>query len=204
MLLLTAVSCADPSNKEEPMPSTSEFSQLTDAGITQIEKTRHARFDLRNHELTKAAVGLDGQNRGPIIGGADKPMITLDLLGPDQTETVETSTIMFLSSTADEPYEGIVWWKSFDTPQQALAELHEDINRWGLNPKRVGTWEENIKGETNYQQVISMGVGRSGLVLDVEGRLKDGHALLKYDIYLDPKYYTPEVQETIRRTGYST
>ncbi|WP_459961089.1 hypothetical protein [Nocardia sp. IFM 10818] len=203
MLFLTATACSTPSSKEEPMPPSSEFSQLTDAGVAQIKRTRHARFDLRNHELTKAAVGLEGQDRGPIIGGADQPMISLELLGPDQAETVETSTIMFLSPSADKPYAGIVYWRSFETPQECLEELRDDITRWGLNAKRVDMWEENSQGESDYQQVVSMGVGRSGLVISVEAYLKRGKPLLKYDIYLEPEYYTPEVQQTIRATGFS-
>ncbi|WP_306359229.1 hypothetical protein [Nocardia sp. CC227C] len=203
VMLLVAVGCAAPSSEEKPVPSTSEFSQLTDAGIAEIEDSRHARFDLRNHELTKAAVGLDGQDRGPIIGGADKPLITLELLGPERTETVQTSTIMFLSTSADTPYEGIVFWQSFDTPQECLAELRTDVTRWGIRVEDIDRWDRNSQGETDYQQVISMGVGRSGLVADVEARLANGHCLLKYDIYLEPRYYTPEVQDTIRRTGSS-
>ncbi|WP_280356636.1 hypothetical protein [Nocardia otitidiscaviarum] len=202
-MLLVAIGCAAPSNEEKPVPITSEFSQLTDAGIAEIEESRHARFDLRNRELTKAAVGLDGQDRGPIVGGADKPMITLELLGPEHTETVQTSTIMFLSASADTPYEGIVFWKSFDTTQDCLAELRTDISRWGIRAEDVDRWERNSQAETDYQQVISMGVGRSGLVAGVEARLKNGNCLLKYDIYLEPRYYAPEVQDMIRRTGSS-
>ncbi|MEV6773310.1 hypothetical protein AB0N05_32220 [Nocardia sp. NPDC051030] len=183
------------------MPNTPEFSQLTDAGIEQIKKTRNARFDLRNHELTKAAVGLDGQDRGPIIGGADGPMITVEFLGPEQAETIETNTLMFLSPNANKPYSGIVFWKSFDDAQQCLDELRDDVSRWGLSAARVDRWAENSKGESNYQQVVSMGVGRSGLVIDVEAYLKDGRALLKYDIYLEPDLYTPQALDEIRTTG---
>lgn len=203
LLLLTVAACGAPELQEEPTSTTSEFSQLTKAGIERIKKNRHARFDLRNHELTKAAVDLDGQDIGPIIGRAGQPMITLELIGPEQTETIETSTIMFLSNGADKPYEGIVWWTSFDEPQQCLTELRNDITRWGLSVEGVDWWERNTQGKTDYKQVVSMGVGRSGLVVDVEARLKRGHCLLKYDIYLEPRYYTPEVQDIIRRTGFS-
>lgn len=205
IVLLTTTACSDSTNQGKPMPDTSEFSQLTKTGIARIQDTQHARFDLRNHELTKAAVGLEGTTMGPIIGGADQPTITLELLGPNQAETEQTSTMAFVSTgPATEPFENIVFWKSFDTIQESLAELNGDIAQWGLNPRLVKQWEENIKDGSDFQQVISMGVGRSGLVIDVEGYIKNGKPLFKYDIYLEPKYYTPEVQATIQASGRSS
>lgn len=201
ILILTAAACSDPARSAHA-PSGSEFSQLTKAGIAEIKRTRHARFDLRNHELTKAAVGLEGTTMGPIVGGADQPDITLELLGPFGTETVQTSTMAFMSTgPASEPIEGVLFWRPIDTPEQALDELRSDIGRWGLNPEDVDWWERNTRGESEYQMVISMGVGRSGLVIDVEAYLKHGKPLLKYDVYLNPEYYTPEAQESIRKYG---
>lgn len=202
MLLLTVASCSAPSNKEEPVPSTTEFSQLTPAGIKQIEKTRHARFDLRDRELTKAAVGMEGQTMGPIVGGATKPMITLELLGPDRTESVETNTMGFVSTgPAEEPYEEIVFFRPFDTPEQANAELREGITRWGFNADNVRQWEDNTRDKADDQQVVSMGIGPSGLVVSVEANLKHGKPLLRYMVHLEPYLYAPQALDDIRRTG---
>lgn len=204
MLLLTAAACSAPSSKEEPLPSTTEFSQLTPAGIEQIKTTRHARFDLRNHDLTKSSVGTEGETMGPIIGGADQPMITLELLGPDRTETVETNTIAVVSTgPASEPYEDIVFWRSLDTPQQANEELRDGITRWGFNPARVSRWEENSQSQSDYRQVVSMGIGPSGLVMEVEAYLQAGKPLLRYIVHFEPRLYTPEVLDRIRSTGLS-
>ncbi|WP_282782592.1 hypothetical protein [Nocardia sp. CC201C] len=187
------------------MPSTTEFSQLTPAGIERIKQTGHARFDLRNRELTKAATGMEGQTMGPIIGGPDQPMITLELLGPDRTETVETNTIGFVSTgPAEAPYDEIVFFRPLDTAQQANAELREGVTRWGFNTRKVDLWEENSRGESDYQQVVSSGIGPSGLVVTVEAYLKSGKPLLRYMVHLEPYLYAPQALEDIRKTGITT
>ncbi|MCP9619919.1 hypothetical protein FOH10_07435 [Nocardia otitidiscaviarum] len=184
------------------MPSTTEFAQLTPAGIEQIKQTGHARFDLRNRELTKAAAGMEGQIMGPIIGGPDQPMITLELLGPNRTETIEANTIGFVSSgPAEEPYQEIVFFRPLDTPEQANGELREGITRWGFNAENVRLWEENTSGKSDYQQVVSMGLGPSGLVVEVEAYLQQGRPLLRYIVHLEPYLYTPQALEEIRTTG---
>lgn len=200
LLLLTVVACVAPEHKQEPPAAASEFSQLTKAGIARIEKTRHARFDLRNHELTKAAVGLEGESMGPIIGGARKPMITLELLAPNRTETVETNTMGFVS-TGTEPYGEIVFFRPLDTPEQANTELREGITRWGFNADNVRQWEENTRDKADDQLVVSMGIGPSGLVVSVEAYLKKGKALLRYMVHLEPYLYAPQALDDIRRTG---
>ncbi|SUD47910.1 Uncharacterised protein [Nocardia otitidiscaviarum] len=187
------------------MPSTTEFAQLTPAGIERIKQTGHARFDLRNRELTKAAAGMEGQAMGPIIGGPDQPMITLELLGPNRTETVETNTIGFVSTgSAGAPYDEIVFFRPFDTAQQANDELREGITRWGFNAGKIELWEQNSRGESDYQQVVSSGIGPSGLVVTVEAYLKRGKPLLRYMVHLEPHLYAPQALEDIRTTGITT
>ncbi|WP_306356295.1 MULTISPECIES: hypothetical protein [unclassified Nocardia] len=204
-LLLSTAACSTPSSQEEPVPSTTEFSHLTPAGIEQIKQTGHARFDLRNRELTKAAAGMEGQTMGPIIGGPDQPMITLEFLGPDRTETVETNTIGFVSTgPAEAPYDEIVFFRPLDTAQQANDELREGITRWGFNAGKVDLWEENSREESDYQQVVSSGIGPSGLVVTVEAYLKHGKPLLRYMVHLEPYLYTPQALEDIRKTGVTT
>lgn len=202
LLVLTIGACATPPDKEEPVPDSSEFSQLTSAGIAQIKQTQQARFDLRNRELTKAAVGLAGTTMGPIIGGADKPMISLELLGPDRTETVETNTIGFVSTgSAEEPFEEIVYFRPLDTPQQGVNELRAGITRWGFNAEGIDWWEKNTQGKSDYQQVVSMGIGPSGLVMEVEAKLQHGKPLLRYIVHLKPRLYTEQALNDIRSTG---
>lgn len=119
-------------------------------------------------------------------------------------ETVETSTMAFVSTgSAASMFEHVVFWLSFGTLAECLAGLRDDIARWGLNPARVDRWGENSKGEASFQQTVSMGVGRSGLVVEVEGYVNGGKPLLKYNILLEPRYYTTEVQDFIRATGGS-
>ena len=198
-----ALGCS--SSKGPTLDYTPEFSLLTEAGINQIKESRHARFDLRDHTLTKADVGFDPPvDKGPMVGNASSPELTLEFLGPTGTETVTTRTFMVPSLSKNEPYELIAFWRDFDNPADANTELLAGIERWGFLPAKIQNWITNTGDGEDDKAVLGMGVGPAGLVVEVEARLKNGHQLLRYMVHLTPDLYTPEAQANIRQFGQET
>ena len=202
LVTATALVTGCSSSKGPTLDYTPEFSILTKPGINQIKESRHARFDLRDLDLTKADTGVEPvYDLGPMIGNASGPELTLELLGPTGTEIITTRTFMVDSLVKDEPYTGITFWRDFDNPADANTELRDGITRWGFHPDRVQDWLDYAAAREDAKSYVSLGIGASGLLAGVEARQKNGHTLLRYEILLEPKYYEPDVLANIRATG---
>ncbi|MUM17174.1 hypothetical protein FZI91_19365 [Mycobacterium sp. CBMA271] len=184
------------------------FSLLTEAGIDRIKRTKRGRFDVRTGILTKAAVGLENLPYPPMIGHPGGGEMTFTFLGPNAEENVVTENITFDTSDLTHNVDMIVWFSAPNSMTDSHAELRAGIQRWGYRPEDVEAWGESVNWPKSpysdrFRSVIGMGVGRSGLVTEVQGTRKDGNEILRYQMYLEEKYYKPEVQEIIRETGRS-
>ncbi|SIH39229.1 Uncharacterised protein [Mycobacteroides abscessus subsp. abscessus] len=179
------------------------FSLLTEAGIAQIKRTKHARFDLRSTQLTKTAVGLQNSSYSPMIGHAGGGEMTFTFLGPTAREEVITENITFVTSSITNTVETIVWFSAPKDIAAAHTELRAGVNRWGFRNQDVERWITNSAKREQDKESLGMGIGPTGLVVDVTARKKNGNEIYQYGIHLDPRYYTPETQQTIRETGKS-
>lgn len=182
------------------------YSRLDDAGVQEITDSRMAKFDLRTGTETLAAVGLQGGPHitGPAIGGADEPDMLLVLDGPQGREVTDTRTIMVSLSPRNNTLHEIVYWRSADDIEHAIAEVRNGITRWGYSRERVDTWIDGVNKHRHdsYKQVVSTGVSPTGLVTSIEVSYKTGKpVVLRYILHLLPSMYAPDNLEAIRRTG---
>ena len=182
------------------------YSRLDEAGVQEITDSRIAKFDLRTGTETLAAVGLQGGPHitGPAIGGADEPDMLLVLDGPHGREVTDTRTIMVSVSPRNNTLHEIVYWRSADDIEQAIAEVRAGITRWGYSKDRVERWVGRINSHRNDSEksVVSTGVSPTGLVTTIEVNYKVGKpVVLRYILHLLPGVYAPENLEAIRRTG---
>ncbi|TDZ76942.1 hypothetical protein DE4585_01212 [Mycobacteroides salmoniphilum] len=190
-----------------PTANDQGFSLLTDAGIAEINRTKSGRFDLRSGRLSKSAVGLEGLDRGAMIGHPGGSQYTFAFLGPISDERITTQNITFASHDTHDFFT-IVWFSAPESLEAAHAELRAGVEHWGWHPRLVQQWFDSVNWPPSsnteaFRSVISMGVSKSGLVVDVQGTRKDGKEVLQYGIYLGDKYYTSETQQKIRDTGRS-
>lgn len=179
------------------------FSLLTEAGIANIKKTKLAKFDLRYTHLTKTAVGLQNSPYSPMIGHAGGGEMTFTFLGPTGQEQVVTENITFVTSNITDTVETIVWFSAPKELTAAHAELRAGINRWGFRTQDVERWITNSAKREQDKESLAMGIGPTGLVVEVTARKKHGNDIYQYGMYLRPELYTPETQQTIRETGKS-
>lgn len=180
------------------------YSRLDDAGVQEITDSRIAKFDLRTGTETLAAVGLQGHQTGPAIGGADEPDMLLVLDGPQGREVTDTRTIMVSLSPRNNTLHEIVYWRSADDIEHAIEEVRSGITRWGYSRDRVDTWIDGMNKHRNdsYKRVVSTGVSPTGLVTSIEVSYKAAKpVVLRYILHLLPSMYAPENLEAIRRTG---
>lgn len=180
------------------------YSRLDDAGVQEITDSRIAKFDLRTGTETLAAVGLEGHQTGPAIGGTDEPDMLLVLDGPQGREVTDTRTIMVSLSQRNNTLHEIVYWRSADDIEHAIAEVRGGITRWGYSKDRVQRWVDRIDNHRNDSEksVVSTGVSPTGLVTSVEVSYKAGKpVVLRYILHLLPGMYAPDNLEAIRRTG---
>ncbi|KRQ23125.1 MULTISPECIES: hypothetical protein [Mycobacteroides] len=177
------------------------FSLLTEAGIAEIERSKHARFDLRNRELTRQAVGLAGSKSEPMIGTPGGAELTFTFLGPSAEENVVTQNITFASTDLADTLDLIVWFSAPATIEDAHAELRSGIYRWGFRPEDVQRWITNSTKRDDDKEFLGMGVGLAGLIVGVTARRKNGNDVYEYQLYLDPALYTANAIDAIKKTG---
>ena len=177
------------------------FSLLTKAGIAEIERTKHGRFDIRTGTLTKNAVGLDDSNPGPMIGHPGGEDLTFTFLAPAREETIVTQNITFATADPTSTIETIVWFSAPPNIEAAHAELRSGIYRWGFRPEDVELWITDSAKHDADKATLGMGVGLAGLVVEVTARKKNGNDIYQYSMHLDPALYEADVLDSIRRTG---
>ncbi|MBB4854389.1 hypothetical protein HNP40_001776 [Mycobacteroides chelonae] len=189
--------------KEVTGPTVNEqgFSLLTEAGIAEIKRSKHARFDLRNRELTRQAVGLAGSKYEPMIGSPGGPDLTFTFLGPSAEENVITQNITFASTNLTDTLNLIVWFSAPPDIEAAHAELRSGIYRWGFRPEDVERWITSSANEEKDKETLGMGVGLAGLVVEVTARKKNGNDIYQYALHLDPALYTADAIDAIEKTG---
>lgn len=177
-------------------------SQLDAAGITQIKESGRARFDLRDHELTPADVGIRADRMGPIVGRPGDDPVELTLVGPDGEETVSTSTFGATFLTTGRAATNITWFESYDTEDEAFAALDAAGDRWGLTREAVAGWRETLALGGDQEISLRPSVGPSGLVNQVTVRGERGKGQThQWAVLLDPRYYEADALEKLRRTG---
>ncbi|WP_134071457.1 hypothetical protein [Mycobacteroides salmoniphilum] len=177
------------------------FSLLTDAGIAEIKKSKHARFDLRSRELTRQAVGLAGTKYGPMIGTPGGPDLAFTFLGPNAVENLVTQNITFAANDLKDTVDLIVWFSAPPNMEAAHAELRAGINRWGFRREDVERWITNSGKRETDKETLGMGLGPAGFVVEVTARKKNGKDIYQYGLELDPELYTAEAIEAIKKTG---
>lgn len=204
--LLTVVllaACTPPPGEEAPTLGPNEFSRLDDAGIARIKEHHFARFDLRDGTLLPPDVGLSAGAAGKIIGDPSRPEITVELVGPNGTETITTRTLDVMPS---ERNATITYFRDPVDRAAATARLRDDQTVWGIRAPAVDTWlaataDPAVGRGKRYKSVIGDGVGRSGLVASVEASVKDGLETHQVFVLLGSYLYTPEALEIIRSKG---
>ncbi|GIG20557.1 hypothetical protein Cch01nite_12810 [Cellulomonas chitinilytica] len=199
--LLAACSPASP-REETTTLGPNEYSRLDAAGIAQIHDTRFARFDVRDGVLLPQDVGLPEGSSGTMVGGASEPELTVELVGPDATETITTRTLDVMTGENG----AIIFWRTPEDHDAATAALHDDQTVWGLRAQDVDRWltetaDPTVGQGSRFTRVVGSGVGRSGLVGTVEGSVKDGKETHRVVVELGSALYTPDALETIRSTG---
>lgn len=180
------------------------YSRLDDAGVQEIVDSRIAKFDLRSGTETLSAVGLEGRRLGPAIGGPSDPEMLLVLDGPNGREIVETRTIMIGVSALEQTLYEIVYWRSAESLDAAIAEVRDGIQRWGYSPQQVDLWIDSVEKHRNDSEksLVSSGVSPTGLVTSVEVSYEAGKpVVLRYIVHVRPSIYEPETLDAIRRTG---
>ncbi|TDZ76943.1 hypothetical protein DE4585_01213 [Mycobacteroides salmoniphilum] len=177
------------------------FSLLTEAGIAEIKKSRHARFDLTSRELTRQAVGLAGSKYEPMIGTPGGPDLIFIFLGPTAEENVVTQNITFASTDLTDTLNLIVWFSAPPNIEAAHAELRAGIHRWGFRPEDVERWIANSGKRDTDKETLGMGLGPAGLIVEVTARKKNGNDIYQYGMELDPALYTAEAIGSIKKTG---
>ncbi|HWS32292.1 MAG TPA: hypothetical protein VN408_06060 [Actinoplanes sp.] len=205
--LLTVVllaGCIHRPGKEAPTLGPNEFSRLDEAGIAQIKEHRFARFDLRDGTLLPEDVGLP-ETSSPIIGDPRDPEITVELVGPDGTETITTRT---LGVSPSKRHGSIQFFRAPADRTAAAALLREDEKVWGIQAGRVDSWlaataDPTVGQDQRYKTVLGEGVGRSGLVGSVEASVKNGTESHLIFVLLGSYLYTPEALAIIRAKGSS-
>ncbi|MGL4306565.1 MAG: hypothetical protein ACRCSF_10470 [Mycobacteriaceae bacterium] len=178
------------------------YSHLSEEGIKQIKQSGQARFDLRDGTLSLAEVGLPVGGFLPLIGGAGSGEKTLILDAPERQEVITTETMVFTDDVYKQNVAYIKFWRFFEDPLVAFAELRQGIQRWALKPKSVELWiAESTKSgkEKKEERSISGSIGPAGLLAGVTATSKNGHVTLEYTIYLDPEYFSPEELEQLAR-----
>lgn len=209
------VACSAPEDNEGSAAVTSnsntdprpQFSQLSDGGVRQIRGSRTARFNLRDLTITneEAGVPLDSQ-REVIIGNPGDPDIQLTLVGPNSEELVAVQTMWFTHHLAKSRFSEIIFWRHFDNPDLAHAELREGVQRWGFHPDKVDSWIETARttGGEKEKSSLGSGIGPSGLIVDINASRENAVEVLQYTVDLDPRDYNTANIDAIRTTGRST
>lgn len=207
--LLTAAllaACTPAPREEAPTLGPNEFSRLDEAGIAQIKDHHFARFDLRDGTLLPEDVGRPADSGGTFVGGPKDPEITVELVGPDGTETIRTQT---LGVSPSRRHASIEFLRTPADRAAAATLLREDQQVWGIPVQDVDSWlaataDPAVGRDSRYTTVLGDGVGRSGLVASVEASVKNGAESHLIFISLGSYLYTPEALAIIRSTGSTT
>lgn len=189
---------------DAPVTTSDGYSHLDRGGVAQIEQTRRAAFDLRDHTVTRADVGLPDGDLGPVVGGAADPELTVRLVAPEGEEEVRTSTFSIAFNGARDHADYLTWFESYDSAAPAHAALQEAVTRWGFSPADVTRWDQTLELAAGEKVTRSVGlaVSPSGLVVGVDlTATTDGGQTHRYQVQLDPRYYEPGALASIRRTG---
>lgn len=212
-IVLTLGGCGTNSTgttEEGPVTTKDGYSLLDDAGIAHIKETREARFDLRDRTLTREDVGIGRERLGPQVGKPGDPEIALELLGPDGTEQVRTSTFLTYFREPGGDATALTWFESYDTRAEGDAALAEAADHWNLRRGVVEDWQENVRlasegpfadPDSTTRRSYGPGLADSGLVAEITMRTtpeREGETL-EVSVYLQPKYYTEDYLAGLRR-----
>lgn len=206
LTILLASACGLSTNADDPAgdaPVTNPdgFSLLTREGVDAIQEAGRARFDLRERTITRKAVGLETGRLGPVVGGAGEPDLTLELVAPERTEEVRTSTFSVTFTGNDDRASTVTWFEAYDTDTESQEALKRAVERWGLPADQPAAWRQ--ASETGEEELtLRAGVAPSGLASSLTvRRTSSGGQTHQWMLLLRPGLYTPESLEQIRRTG---
>jgi hypothetical protein len=139
------------------MPSSSGSSQLTEAGLKQIEESGEVVLDFSKGELLRSDVGLALED--PVPDVAFGKMLTLRLVGPKGAVTTRTDRVRFESVRGTKEIASVYYFLVADSAEGLFGQLRQGVKDFGLPGQRVEQYIADVElaRDEEYQSPVGEG-----------------------------------------------